>query len=124
MSFHAPRKTFRLPHRAKKLPGTSPFLLTVDWLSTTWFRFNVTFIWLFLVIVVSISPYPMVGKLSIFLISPIAALIFYYLFFLGRILLAFDQKRKMWIGYLELGYLRLFSRLVVQEIELELPIWH
>ena len=124
MNFHAPRKTFKLPHRTKKPLGISPFLLAIDWLSTTWFRFNVTLIWIVITTVVAFAPYPMTAKLIIFMFSPVIAFVFYYLVYFFRIVLAFDEKRKLWVGYLELGYLRMFSRLVVQEIELDLPLWH
>lgn len=104
--------------------GNAPVLLIADWLSQTWFRFNLFMVWLALVGFLAISPLPMLGKLAIFAISPVAAIIGYYTLFVMIAVVAFMPGLKVPVGYLRLIYFRLFSRIVVQEIELELPTWH
>jgi len=94
-----------------------------DWMTRTWFRFNVLLAWLVMVLVVVAAPAPIGQKFGMLVVSPIAALFFYFAWYVFLTIVSFMPGIKIPFGFLKLIYFRLFSRLIVQPISVEMPVW-
>ena len=123
MSGGGPTVEVHLPNRAKVPLGTSLPLLALDWLTQTWFRFNALVCWLVLVFILIGADVPFEKKILTFIVSPVAAPILYVMWSLSILTLSFIPIVKVPLGVLRLTYLRLFSRLIVQRVRVEMPVW-
>jgi hypothetical protein len=119
-----PVLTYHLPHRRAGSFGASAPGLVAEWITTTWLRFGVFLYWILVLFCTTLSPLPGLDRALVLVASPVVA------FFLhGGIVLAgwiayFVPGSGVVFGVLRLVYLRLFSRLIVQEApEVELPLW-
>jgi hypothetical protein len=123
MSRIVPAVHVELPHRTAISRSSSPPLLVLDWLTRTWFRFNILLLWIFLLFLIIAVPVPIEQKLGMLAISPIAAVLFYLSWFVFLLIVSFIPVVKIAIGFLKLIYFRMFSRLVVQPIRVAMPVW-
>jgi len=123
MSRIVPTVGVELPHRTSAPLSSSPLLILFDWMTQTWFRFNVLLAWFVMVLVVIAAPAPIGQKLGMLIVSPIAAVIFYFAWYVFLVVVSFLPVVKIPIGFLKLIYFRIFSRLIVQPISVEMPVW-
>jgi hypothetical protein len=123
---YVPTLHYDLPRRRAGFFGGSPPGQAIEWITTTWLRFNIFLCWMLLVVLLVVGPMPS-GRFSIFgmlLVSPIAAFILY----VGIVLAG-------WIAYIlpianflfaaaRMAYLWIFCRLIVQPApQISLPAW-
>lgn len=123
MSSNAPIIKIKLPHRNSTHCALCSSAL-VQWVTATWFRFNVSVICMLFVVALALGPANPATKVVLTLLSPLLAIATYYFLYVVRILCAFHPRLKFLIGFAHLAYVRLCSRFVAQAIELELPVWH
>lgn len=125
MRFDAPSLETTLPHRTSPfVPGTR-LGRVLDFVTATWFRFNICITWLAVVLSIAVSPGLSFGtKLLAILVSPAAGLLAYLLLSALVGLCAFLPILKYPMGFLRIGYMTAFSRLVGQPIKVSWPAWY
>jgi hypothetical protein len=112
-----------LPHRTATPLGYGFGWSVLDWLTQTWFRFNIFIAWLIVDAGIAAAPAPLGQKGLALLLSPIVGAFVWAVWSLFLIVASFMPALKMPLGYLRLAYLRLFCRLIVQPICIETPVW-
>jgi len=122
---NSPQMHYHLPYRKAGSFGTSVPGQIAEWLTTTWFRFGafVTW-WVALPFIMSATPGNPLATAGMLLVSPIIAALLYAMFKAALAIVYFIPITNVVMGYLRLGYIWLFSRIIVQEApEIVLPVW-
>ncbi len=119
-----PRFYYSLPHRTKGSFGVSPLGRVLEWATTSWMKFNISVIATSLA-VFSILALPQLGERAILIlvVSPLLASFIYVLLRIAFIVGYFLPGISMPLGWIRLGYIWLFSRLVAEAAPaIDLPI--
>jgi hypothetical protein len=86
-----------------------------EWITATWFRFTCTFFTAILSVVVSLIPsIPFSQKAVLVLVSPIAAIFYWYSFLLCLLICRYLGTFGKVLAHVLIVYFYLFSRLIVQ----------
>ena len=121
----APALHYRLPSRRAGSFGQSPLGRIAENLTLTWFRFELTLLWILVLSLPLAIPWPNFGlALLSIAVSPLIALVLWALIKLSGWTLYFvPGVNRIW-GWSHIIFLRVFSKLVVERApEIELPAW-
>lgn len=121
---NAPVLRYRLASRRAGVFGSSTVGLAVEWLTATWFRFEVFVAWLLIILFGLTQPLTVQTIVVGALVSPLVAVLICVALKITGWVLFFLPGTNSLLGWCRLGWLWTFSRLVVEPApEIDLPLW-